>query len=240
MELENSIDDRNKELFEKLTGAGFDISFTIDNTAHTWYVREKTSFQIGSPDNNPNPAAMAHELLHIQLTFKGFGTTFDIYKHFNENNSIFTPEFIGELNNNVAHFKMIDDFLNLGYNIDEFLQDTPKTYFLQGMLFQAMKMVVLHNAKISNQCEEVRDIILLCASAKLFELYKLKDPDTKNGLHPDGIIGPLKEINPELVDGLIKLFDEWNEANTVDNIQFFTRLNILLQGLKIPNSVDCK
>lgn len=240
MSLENSLNEINKPLYEKLKAAGADISFDIDNTADTWYVQEKKSFKIGSPDGNNNYAAMAHELLHIQLTLKGFSGTIDIYKHFNENNSVFTPDFIAHLNNNLAHFKMIDEFIGMGYNVDDFLQDTPKTYFLEGMLFQTVKLVAQHNAKIADPCEQAREIVLLCASAKLFELYKIKDPNTVNGLHPDGVMDQLREINKELVDGLNTLFNEWNEAITTDNPQFYFRLNQLLHDLKIPNAVDCK
>lgn len=235
MSIENSLNERNQELYNKLIAAGANISFEIDGDADSWYVQEKLSFKIGSPDDNPNPASLAHELLHIQLKFKGFRNTSEIYGLYNEDNSIFTPDFIASLNNNVAHFKMLDEFLQMGFSVDEFLQDTPKKYFLDGMLLQTVLMVAQHNAGVAEIRPQTREIILLCASAKLFELYKVKDPNTQNGLHPAGVMGPLKEINADLVNGLDKLFNEWNEANTVDNPQFYHRLNALVQSLNIPN-----
>ncbi|RYE54707.1 MAG: hypothetical protein EOP48_11720 [Sphingobacteriales bacterium] len=241
MKYEESLNEKTRALLEKLQTAGADITFELDNTASTWYVQERKSFKIASPNDSPNQAAMAHELLHVHLTLRGFSGGFEIYKQYNEANSICTSDFVGDLNNTLAHFKMIDDFLELGFNIDDFLQDTPKQYFLDSILFRTTMMVAQHNAGIVvDVCEQTRDIIMLCGSAKLFELYKIKDPNTKNGLHPDGVMTPLREINSDLIEGLDNLFKEWNEANTLDNPQFYFRLNALLQKLGIPSGNECK
>jgi len=172
--LQESINEKNKVLYEKLKSAGVEISFEIDPNVTVWYVQQKFSFKIASPNDIPNPAAMAHELFHVALNLKGFWEGFSVYKLFNERNSLFDPESIGILNNSLAHFKMIDDFLQMGFHVDEFLQDTPKQYFLEGIVFQIPKMILKHKTGLADICLETLEIIQLCASLKLFELYKIK------------------------------------------------------------------
>jgi hypothetical protein len=50
----------------------------------------------------------------------------------------------------------------------------------------------------------------------------------------------LREIDKELIDGLVQIFEDWNEANTVDNLQFFIRLNLFLQEKGIETAANCK
>ncbi len=118
MPLENSINDQNKGLYEWLTSKGIEISFSVDETIPSWQV--KGTWKISAPSNEVNPAAMAHELLHIKLYARGFSDDISIYRYFNRSNSPFTIEFISHTNNDLAHFKMVDDFLKMGFPIDDF------------------------------------------------------------------------------------------------------------------------
>ncbi len=237
MPLENSINDQNRPLYEWLSTKGIEINFSVEDAIPSWQVKQ--TWKISAPDDQPNPAAMTHELLHIKLYAKGFADDISVYRYFNRSNSPFTIEFIGQTNNDLAHFKMIDDFLEMGFPVDDFLQDTPKTYFLKGMIYTTMKLVLEHKAGTKSICEQILEIVRLVTGAKLFELYKIKDTETKNGLHPDAVLAPLKEINKELVEGIENLLIEWNEADTVDNLQFFARLNSFLKSKDIPTHNEC-
>lgn len=233
MDYKESFTDETQALYERLIAEGAQINFEIDNEATCWSVKEIPTFNIAANNNDLNKAAMAHELLHIELCLQGFSNLIDVYVRFNEKNSICTPEFIGQLNNSLAHFTMLDSFLAMGFNVDDFLQDTPKKYLIEGMLMDTVGMVIGHKAQINDKMQETQDIILMCASAKLFEMYKCKDPNTKNGVHPSFIMDPLREINPDLVDGLDTLFNDWRDAKCIDNLQFYSRLNILLRDLNL-------
>jgi hypothetical protein len=233
MDFKLSLTAETQTLYEKLKAAGAQINFEIDNAATCWSVREIPTFIISATSADANKAAMAHELSHIELSLNGFSSLTDIYIRFNEKNSICTPEFINDLNNNLAHFTMLDNFLSMGFSIDDFLQDTPKKYLTDGMLIGTVAMVLGHKTGINETMQETRDIILMCASAKLFEMYKVKDPTTTNGMHPSLIMDPLKEINVDLVNGLDTLFNDWRDAKSVDNLEFFRRLYILLKDMKI-------
>lgn len=239
MSLKVSMNQQNEALYKKLTDAGVEVDFGIDPAVPCWNVRESFRYKISSPDSIPNPEGMAHELLHIELLQKGFKGGYVIYSYFNEYNSLFTPDFIGGLNNDLAHYKMFNDFLKMGYSADAFLQDTPKAYFLGGMLLNVVGMVVLHKANVANVCEQTREMVLLCGQAKFFELYKIKDTTSVNGVHPDLIMGSLKEINKDLVEALEQLFVESHETTSLDNLLFFIKLDELLKKHGIPKAKDC-
>lgn len=239
MDPKESLNDKSEELYEKLKAAGVEIELIVDKDAETWYVQNKLAFKIGSPDGKPNKPAMAHELLHIQLTLRGFDSVAGIYKYFTPENSFFDLEFIGALNNSLAHFKMIDDFTQMGFSVDEFLQDTPKTYFLDNILKSLIVMNVTHKTGTANICMQTEAIIHFCVSAKLFHLYKLKDPTTKNGVAEDVILEQLKKINEPLVTDLNDLVEWWITENTIHNLRFFGTLNDILKKHGIPDAKDC-
>lgn len=236
MPLEGSIDDKNKALYERLIALGAKIEFEIDSKATSWRMQELAVYRIGAPDATPDPAAMAHELLHVELSLKGFWTPLAIYRYFNEKNSICSLQFINFLDNDLAHFKMLDNFIAMGFTVDDFLKDTPKDYYLNGIVYQIPAMIIYHNGGIANIIDQTREIVRLVGGAKLFELYYLKDPATKVGLHPSAIIDPLKEINAALIAKLEYLFDEWYQTNTVNNLQFYERMDAVLKEEKIPNA----
>ncbi|MGV0751778.1 hypothetical protein [Empedobacter brevis] len=230
-----SLNDQNQSLYDSLISIGIKINFSVDEELTCWQVEEPMLFNIASHNAEPNESSLAHELLHIKLRSMGFWRTIDIYRFLNEKNSIFNADFLGKLDNQLGHFKMIDEFIEMGYNVDSFLQDTPKDYLLSGMILKA-PLLVLQN--ISGQfeiCEQTREIINLICGAKLFELYKIKDPTTINGVHSDIIINPLKKINKDLVDELIALFDEWYNTYTYDNMCFYYKLDELIKKYKITN-----
>ena len=239
MKIQDYLKAETEELYRQLSLAGANIQLEVDETVPCWRVEELPTFKITAPSLEPSAAAIAHELLHVKLSMQGYVNPRIIYSYFNETNSIFTPDFITILDNNVAHFKMIDAFLDMGFNVDEFLVDTPKAYFINSILLSIVRLQLAHKAGIANLCEETREIIQLVAGAKLFGLYKAKDPTTKNCLHEDAILIPLKEINSTLIEKLDELFNDWTEANTVNNLEFYRRLNFALKEIGIPNAADC-
>lgn len=240
MAIAKSLNDENTKLYQSLINNGLEIDFEIDPESPCWQVEEVMKYKISAPDDQTNAPALAHELLHIKLRQMGFWRSIDIFRYFNEKNSIFTPEFIANFDNQLAHFKMIDDFLKMGYNIDDFLQDTPKTYLLSGLILKAPLLVLQNASGNFNICEQTREIIHLVSGAKLFELYQIKDPLTQNGVHPDIILDSLRKINDNLISELVNLFDEWNATNSVENIQFYQKLDNVLKSFDIPTENDCK
>ncbi|WP_127125076.1 hypothetical protein [Pseudoflavitalea rhizosphaerae] len=237
MALEESFDQENKKLYDFLTEKGACILFEENSGIPCW--RVQTCYKISAPTNIPDPAAMAHELLHVKLNLMGFTDDIYTYSHFNVRNSPFSIEFIGHMNNDLGHFKMLDEFLTMGYSVDEFLQDTPKDYFLGGMFMKVVVLQTLNNAGTIDLCKEILGIIQLISGAKLFELYKIKDPSTENGLHPDLILSPLKEINNELTSEIENLFQQWQVSDTLNNLWFYANLDAILKKYGIVNFNDC-
>lgn len=231
MPLENSLNDVNRQLLEKLQKV-YDISFGTKPTISCWQV--VPSFKISSPNGDANPSAMAHELLHIDLHLRGFADNILLVNLFNSNDTVFSPEFIAPLNNSLAHFKMIDEFLKMGY-----FQDTPKEYFLDNIMLETTALVIKFKAGALELCREILKIVHFIGSAKLFELYKIKDPNTLNGLHPDLVLKPLKEINEKLVNDVEELFEKWKNPEYNNNLWFFQKLDAILKEHNIPTYDDC-
>lgn len=240
MGIVKSLNEENNKLYEQLKSNGVLIDFEIDEDSPCWQVGELMSYKIVAPDDKANAPALAHELLHIKLRQMGFWRSIDICRYYNEKNSIFAPEFIANFDNQLAHFKMIDDFLKMGYHIDDFLQDTPKTYLLSGLILKAPLLVLQNASGNFNICEQTREIIYLVSGAKLFELYKIHDPLTQNGVHPDIILDSLRKINENLISELVNLFDEWTATNSVENMQFYQKLDDVLKSFNIPTENDCE
>lgn len=237
MPLEESLNEQNNVLLEKLRKI-YKIEFEIDPSIPSWQVGN--SYKISAPSADINPAAMAHELLHIDLDLKGFADNIYTYTLFNSKVTAFSPEFIGPMNNNLAHFKMIDDFVQMGYPVDSFLQDTPKQYFLKGMIYKTIGLRTRFEAGALELSQEILEIIHLITGTKLFELYNKIDPTISTGLHPDLVLGPLKEINFQLVTDIENLVEEWKKPEINNNIWFFSELDKILKAHGIPNYEDCQ
>jgi hypothetical protein len=85
---------------------------------------------------------------------------------------------------------MLDDFIAMGYNVDQFLQQTPKQYFIDGVFLKTTLLAGKHKSGAFNICEDILEIVRLVGGAKLFELYKIKDASTVNGVHPALVLDP--------------------------------------------------
>ena len=238
--LDNSIDERNKALYEELRKAGVEIEFSINPQAEVWNVRPIYKYKIESPDNVPNHAAMAHEMLHVKLNLRGFDGVLNIYKYYNERTSLFDLEFIGDFNNTLAHFKMFQSFLDMGFHVDEFLKDTPKKYFLDGIIMQIPLLILAHKAGTAKKCEEALAIIQLYTSLRFFDLYLPYKDQTTNAVLTEPLRDQLREEFPDLIGYLDGFIDEWINADTVNNKGFYDRLDWMLKQLGYPNAVDCQ
>ncbi|RLJ32140.1 hypothetical protein CLU97_1586 [Chryseobacterium sp. 7] len=229
MPLQKSLNEKNQELYTSLLKQGFEINFEIDPSVSSWYAQPKFKYVIGAPTDELNHTAMAHELLHIKLEGMGFENSINIYKYFNEKtNEIFDANFVGNLNNSLAHFKMLDDFIQMGYSIDDFLQDTPREYFVKDMIVRLAFLIQdeLNHDKVAL----LKEIILMISTAKLFNLYKIKQDSTTEGVHEDIIIITLKKINENIINELNNLFQEWIDTNTLTNQFFFQKLTDLIES----------
>jgi hypothetical protein len=78
------------------------------------------------PFDNIDPASFTHELLHIYLrtkdVFIGSGLTLSI-KDSEKLSRIFSDNLIDHIGNCLDHIKMLPEFLNLGFNENDFLSD---------------------------------------------------------------------------------------------------------------------
>ena len=134
MEIDNFIDEKNKALYERLS-AQVTILFEEDHTDKEWGVRKSAegTYVISAPVTNPGgPENFTHELLHIELLLEGFYDNQDII----DSLTLVDPEWIACINNNFAHFKMLERFERLGYPRSKFLMvlpANPEVIFEEGL-----------------------------------------------------------------------------------------------------------
>lgn len=86
------------------------------NKKHTIYIQQ----------DNLHSASFTHELLHIYLfqqnVYVGGILTLEAYSDINLQ-KIFSNELLDHITNSLNHLKMLPIFLDLGYNVDEFISD---------------------------------------------------------------------------------------------------------------------
>src|SRR5258706_8915821 len=114
MEIEDCLNEKTRKIFHRPIKIGFDIQLEVNPTLENGQWGMMPSYTILAPNETPNKSAFTHELLHIYLFSIGFNETETIYRNANEDN-LFNYEFIESTNNDLAHLKMVDVFLDSGF-----------------------------------------------------------------------------------------------------------------------------
>lgn len=65
--IENSLDEKNTELYNSLNIAGVQFDSIIDTNFNSWAVQPVYKFKIVANNAEPSPSSLAHELLHIYI-----------------------------------------------------------------------------------------------------------------------------------------------------------------------------
>jgi hypothetical protein len=126
MRIQENFTEKTEILYSELISVGYAIEFNVDakyeselrrsNACFGMIPNGNNKFQIVTYLDTPNIPAFTHELLHINLFRLGFQSTDKLKNSFS-----FSTDFINSMNNTLAHSKMINDFLNLGFSQDNFL-----------------------------------------------------------------------------------------------------------------------
>src|SRR5438067_7273891 len=176
-EHKDSFTDIAHSLYQRMTACGDKIDFEIKKQ-DSWGMQEipdEKRYTIIDPGQGANPSAMIHELLHVDLAQKGFKNDVTIRKHFLSTNSFFGSVYGGslipELNNKIAHVRMIKEFLALGEDPDTFLHETASAYFDNVIEKDLVCMKKLKEAGGINIGATIFKFIYHTGSAKLFACY---------------------------------------------------------------------
>src|SRR5215203_2461955 len=128
MTIDQNLTDKSRILFDALSSQRINIELQVRPD-----LREKLegagwgvipTYQIICDRDDADPAAFAHELLHIYLLTNDFKDGDLIYKTINEPNHMFSRDFLIATNNNLAHYKMIEKFVGMGFDRSRFFGST--------------------------------------------------------------------------------------------------------------------
>ncbi|MFP9113112.1 hypothetical protein ACLI1A_04175 [Flavobacterium sp. RHBU_3] len=123
--LEKLLDDKNKKLWNSLIETE-EIVISVDDYQSYGVYSESNHHTIEVPLNDFKSSSFAHELLHIHLSKCGVNVAGCI-EILSSNNpkvrKIFSRDLIDNIGNNLNHMKMVNLFLELGYEIEEFIDD---------------------------------------------------------------------------------------------------------------------
>lgn len=114
----NFIDDRNKELWKKLNGV-FQIRVSNHHSVF------KIDFLTGSEEvfiettRDNSPSLFTHELLHLNLRYKGL----NLFECFKRTNEYSIEIFTSTISNCIEHVLFFNEFIEMGFNKEDFIMD---------------------------------------------------------------------------------------------------------------------
>lgn len=233
--IENSLDEKNTELYNSLKSAGVQFDSIIDTNFNSWAVQPVYKFKIVANNAEPSPSSLTHELLHIYCNVNGFVDTFTIIDIFKSNNTRFKTECISDIQNLLAHLKMFPFFLKLGYNINEFylnygdklIRETLIPNFITlGVMFKINKEL---NSKPSiDVITTFFQLVLILKQIEMEEDYQqIKNQSSE---YSELLIG----YDEELFNTFNGELNAWLGSETFSNYDFYININEKLQNLGYP------
>ena len=219
MKIEDSINNKNKDLYFSISNI-VNIDFILDSSELSWTLiqNRKDSYCITYPENIPSAESLTHELLHIELEIRGFTTT----KQISEDNRfrLCHSLLIEAINNNLAHFRMLDDYINLGFDKSKFLYKIPTDF--ENEYFSDLIM-------IDPKVDPIQFMDFLLQTS--IEMNWLK---TWLALDTTKITADLISKNKILFENTNTIIDKWKKNAVSQNIDIFLVLQkVHNEGLKV-------
>lgn len=124
------LDNRYKDLWEYCNSyANISIKYTNATEYGVYSINENHTIFV--PKNNLNPSSFTHELLHIFLEIKGvyIGGSLSLFVKAEKLRGIFSQSLVDHISNCLAHIKMFPLYLEMGFNLEYFIQDYEQSKF---------------------------------------------------------------------------------------------------------------
>jgi hypothetical protein len=197
------LDNKNQMLWSKLQEQ---LKIDVQYHSHTWYAcysQNKDHIIYVPIGLTPDPAAFAHELLHIDLNTRGMELPAGIKLLIWGKSSIsmcFTDDLVEHMVNCFNHIKMLPDFLQLGYDRSEFISD-----------FKADKLT---DSEVLNIVMNYRNTTTGIYNSKAIDFYIGKYiavkacPNTSFNYLKN--LQSLNDLDPRLFSVLEQFHNKWN------------------------------
>jgi hypothetical protein len=134
MKFNNSVDNKNQDLLNQLEELGVQIEFEHKPEFDNWAVQSRYKYAIVAPNREASPESLAHELLHIRMNIMGFLNTNTITDIFKSNNCRFNTSELSTIQNILAHLKMLPEFVDMGYKVENFIANDGNEFFTTELL----------------------------------------------------------------------------------------------------------
>lgn len=155
-----------------------------------------------------DPSSFAHELLHIDININGGSVTGGLKRNIMCSDSvapILSENLLDHIGNCLEHFKMLPKFLSLGYNQDEFIQDSSTDKLTEEDIEVIKHFYVSYTANQKYYNAEIVDGYI----GKYFAASSCTSTNCNCKLR----LPMLKEIDPALYSILQSFLDEWSIFN---------------------------
>ena len=238
MNFDNSIDSKNRNLLNELTKAGVEIDFEENTDFKSWAVQPKYKYRIVAPNKESDPEALTHELLHIELNILGFLHTNIISDIFIEENTRFSTSKLSDIQNQLAHLKMLPNFVSLGYKANDFISNNIEAN-------QDIKRGLINlktSFELSNQLNQKYDIKTITQFFYLFIIVKNRELENyyskEENPNLEEYYALLKSCNEELYQRIEIELNDWISQQFSFNYKFYDRINNHLKELGYPTESE--
>lgn len=236
MRYNDSIDDKNIALLDELERSGVQIEFEIKEELGNWGVQERLKFAIAAPNNLKNSELFAHELLHIKLNILGFLTTPVITSIFRPHNCHFDTGQFSNIQNQLAHLRMLPLFLELGYDANKFVANHGDIFLVEELLPSTGRLTALFGLfreivskpSIDMVTEFIVNILCLHQYENYYRLTGEK------GVDIEALKEMLRNADENLLNVIYTQVSEWTRSGTFSNYDFYHNLNCELYNLGFP------
>lgn len=235
----NSIDIKNSVLLKELENLNIQIEFEIKPEFEFWGMHDRPRYVIAAPNEMSNPEMLTHELLHIKLDELGFLKTSTILIIFNSHNCCFISKALIEWQNNLAHCKMIPEFVKLGYPVEKFTANYGCAIFFKDFFQMIAQLKNLKEFQEKNSLKPsisfITNFITILISTKNIEIEnKFAQKILFN--HND-ICTELEKIDKRLFNSIYSELTSWIESSS-SNFHFYNNLTNRLFHLGYPTEAN--
>lgn len=219
-------------LFQELHEYGYQFKLMISATAGAWQLDRDGDFVntklyiIKAILGELNHEQLTHELLHVWLDHKGFAHYLEIQKALNSdakntiNDYIFPVAFntsmaenqrFIDFNNRLAHVKMLDQFIALGFDKANFLFTKPD--------FEKLKQSYMSKINLWNTSKGY------CVLLDYWSLRLINKMETLTDEEVETLDGLLRERSLEWYNFAQKMYESWQkDFCAIDNLGFYKKL----------------
>ncbi len=240
MQIEESLDEKNTELYETLIQNNIQFDFIIDNNSESWKIQPVYKYKIVANNSQKSSSSLAHELLHVFCYAQGFLDTFTIIDIFNPNNSRFQTQNISIIQNLLGHLKMFPFFMKMGYKIEEFYLNQGDKLIKETLIPAFVSLGISYELTKAFQTKiNIQDLTLFFQLVILIKQIEMEESyHQQNSFKSHEYKELLIKYDKLLFDCFYDELTKWVDSETFRNYDFYININEKLKDLGYPTESE--